>query len=261
MKLPQVIQSLEAIAPPSLAAPWDNVGLLITPLGSRGIKRILLTIDPTEAVADEAVLKKIDLVIAYHPILFRPARRLDAGNGHDRAVMKLVRKDIALYSPHTALDAVVGGVNDWLAGCIGEGEIEVLHPCGEMDAGQGRIVHLANPVALQTLAQRIRRNLGLRHVRTAKSTDGRSVRTVALCAGSGGDVLENVPADCYLTGEMGHHRVLAATQAGTHVILCEHSSTERGYLPVFAQILRRVLGVGIDILIAERDAEPIQTNR
>ena len=76
---------------------------------------LLLTIDLTEAVADEAIASKSDLIITYHPILFRPANRLDAGNAHDRTVMKLVQKNVAVYSPHTALDAVIGGVNDWLA--------------------------------------------------------------------------------------------------------------------------------------------------
>ena len=146
MKLQAVIQTLENIAPLTLAEDWDNVGLLINPVRPRNVKKILLTIDLTEAVADEAIAGKTDLIMTYHPILFRPASRLNAGNAYDRTVMKLIQKNIAVYSPHTALDAVIGGVNDWLADGIGDGEVSVLQPIPNSDAGQGRLVELKKPV-------------------------------------------------------------------------------------------------------------------
>lgn len=257
MKLANVIQILEKIAPLNLAEDWDNVGLLINPLRARKVKNILLTIDLTEAVADEAVAKKADLVIAYHPILFRPAHCLDANNAHDRAVMKLVQQHIAVYSPHTALDAVIGGVNDWLSDGVGEGDISVLQPIPDSDAGQGRLVALKRPVKLKTLALRIKKHLGLKTVRVASAAADEPIKTVALCAGAGSDVFNGVRADCYLTGEMSHHHVLAATLNGSHVILCEHTNTERGYLPVFRKILLKALGNGVDICISSEDADPI----
>ncbi len=152
MKLQSIIQTLENIAPLSYAEEWDNVGLLLNPLRPRNVKKILLTIDLTEAVADEATITKADLIMAYHPILFRPANRLNADNAYDRTVMKLIQKNIAVYSPHTALDAVIGGVNDWLADGVGEGEVSVLHPHEHGDAGQGRLVKLKRPVKLATLS-------------------------------------------------------------------------------------------------------------
>ena len=111
MKFTDVIRTLENIAPLHFAEEWDNVGLLINPLKPRQVKKIMLTIDLTEAVADEAIAAKTDLIVTYHPILFRPANRLNADSAYDRAVLKLVQKNIAVYSPHTALDAVIGGVN------------------------------------------------------------------------------------------------------------------------------------------------------
>jgi dinuclear metal center YbgI/SA1388 family protein len=257
MKLESVVQLLESIAPLSHAEAWDNVGVLINPLKSRPIKKILLTIDLTEAVAEEAIENKTDLIVTYHPILFRPANRLDSSNACDRTVMKLVQKNIAVYSPHTALDAVIGGVNDWLADGVGEGEISVLQPIPDSDAGQGRLVELARPVKLKTLTQRIKKYLGLKTLRIAAAADDGPIKTVALCAGAGADAFKGVAADCYLTGEMSHHNVLTATLNGSHVILCEHTNTERGYLPVFAKILTKALGNGVDISIAEMDSDPI----
>lgn len=260
MKLQTIIQRLEEIAPLKLAEEWDNVGLLINPLRPRNVKKILLTIDLTEAVADEAIAGKLDLIIAYHPILFRPASRMNADNAYDRAVMKLVQKNIAVYSPHTALDAVIGGVNDWLADGIGDGEVSVLQPIPDSDAGQGRLVELKKPVKLKTLTQRIKKHLGLKNLRIASATEDTPIQTLALCAGAGTDAFKDVQADCYLTGEMSHHNVLAATLAGSHVILCEHTNTERGYLPVFGKILGKALGNGIDIAVSEIDSDPIKFN-
>jgi dinuclear metal center YbgI/SA1388 family protein len=258
MKLQTVIQTLENIAPPSHAEDWDNVGLLINPLRPRNVKNILLTIDLTEAVADEAIGAKADLIVAYHPILFRPANRLNADNAYDRTVMKLVQKNIAVYSPHTALDSVIGGVNDWLADGVGNGEISVLQPEENSDAGQGRLVELKRPVKLKTLAQRVKSHLGLKNLRIAAAAEDMPIQSVALCAGAGTDAFRGIQADCYLTGEMSHHNVLAATLNGSHVILCEHSNTERGYLPIFGKILRKALGNGVDISVSEIDSEPIE---
>jgi putative NIF3 family GTP cyclohydrolase 1 type 2 len=91
MKLETVIETLEQIAPLEYAEDWDNAGLLIHPLRPRKVKKILLTIDLTEAVADEAIATRTDLIMSYHPILFRPASRLNANNAYDRTVMKLVQ--------------------------------------------------------------------------------------------------------------------------------------------------------------------------
>jgi dinuclear metal center YbgI/SA1388 family protein len=260
MKLQSIIQALENIAPLNLAEGWDNVGLLINPLHSRDIKKILLTIDLTEAVADEAIEQEMDLIVTYHPILFRPINRLNVQNAYDRTVMKLIQNNIAVYSPHTALDAVVGGVNDWLAEGIGEGEISILQPLENSDAGQGRLVKLAQPIKLNVLAQRIKKYLALQSVRIAQATEDKPIQSVALCAGAGADAFKGIEADCYLTGEMSHHNILAATQSGSHVILCEHTNTERGYLPRFGKFLHQALGKGVDISVSEIDSDPVEFN-
>jgi dinuclear metal center YbgI/SA1388 family protein len=258
MKLEPIIQILKDIAPLNLAEDWDNVGLLINPLRPRIVKKVLLTIDLTEAVADEAIAGKADLIIAYHPILFQGVQQLNANKAYDRTVMKLIQKNIAVYSPHTALDAVIGGVNDWLADGVGEGDVSVLHPIENSEAGQGRLVELKRPVKLKTLAGRIKQYLVLKTVRLASAADNASIKTVALCAGAGSGAFAGIQADCYLTGEMSHHAILAATQNGSHVILCEHTNTERGYLPQFAKILRKALGNGVDLSVSKVDSDPIQ---
>lgn len=260
MQLQTVIQKLGEIAPLHLAEDWDNVGLLINPLKPISMGKILLTIDLTEAVANEAIAEDVDMIITYHPILFRPANRLNAENAYDRTVMKLVQENIAVYSPHTALDAVIGGVNDWLAEGIGEGEVSILQPIPNTNAGQGRLVTLKNPTQLNELVKRVKAHLGLSHLRLALAAEDTPITTIALCAGAGTDAFKGITADCFLTGEMSHHNVLAATLSGSHVILCEHTNTERGYLPAFGKVLTNALGANISVISSKVDADPIQIN-
>lgn len=106
---------MDRIAPPALAQSWDNVGLLAGDRAAR-CQRALLTIDLTQAVLDEAVRSRCELVIAYHPPLFQPIRRILADSHETDSVLhRAITAGIAIYSPHTALDAAPGGTNDVIA--------------------------------------------------------------------------------------------------------------------------------------------------
>jgi len=262
LRLAQLVDVLEELVPLSWAEPWDNVGLLVQPRVVAEVASVLLTVDLTRAVVQEARRRRADMVVAYHPPLFEPLRRLLGTVASHDNVMQCIAAGIAIYSPHTALDAAPGGVNDWLADGLGSGERSGLMPQSDDADGpaQGREIVLDRPVALATLIRRVKQHLGLERLRVAaaKRHDKTDVRRVALCAGAGGSVLGGRDADVYLTGEMRHHDVLAAVERGTTVVLCEHTNTERGYLPVFAQQLRTRLGRGVKVTIAGADAEPLR---
>ena len=110
MKLSTITSALEQIAPPSLAEAWDNVGLLVGD-PNQDISKIMLTIDYSPAVAEEARAGNFNLVIAYHPPIFQAIKRVTAGS----PVFDAIRRGMAIYSPHTALDVAEGGTNDLLA--------------------------------------------------------------------------------------------------------------------------------------------------
>jgi dinuclear metal center YbgI/SA1388 family protein len=114
MQLANITNALQTIAPLSNAEEWDNVGLLIGD-PQQTISRIMLTIDYTPEVADEAKRAGCDFVVAYHPPIFKPVTRLTAGN----LIFDAIRRGVAIYSPHTALDAAEGGTNDMLADALG----------------------------------------------------------------------------------------------------------------------------------------------
>eukprot|EP00096_Caligus_rogercresseyi_P007432 TRINITY_DN2528_c0_g1_i1.p1 TRINITY_DN2528_c0_g1~~TRINITY_DN2528_c0_g1_i1.p1 ORF type:complete len:351 (+),score=85.93 TRINITY_DN2528_c0_g1_i1:44-1054(+) len=115
MNLKTVIQRLEKFAPSSLAEGWDNTGLLIEPSNTEKIiKKIMLTNDLTEGVLKEAVERNTDLIISYHPPIFKPLKKISQSSWKERITVICIENEIALYSPHTAYDKISGGVNDWL---------------------------------------------------------------------------------------------------------------------------------------------------
>ncbi len=116
MKVREVVGALEALAPPDLAAEWDNVGLLIGDAQAEAGK-LMLCIDLTDGVLAEAGRAKANMVMAYHPVIFHPIRRLTASEAH--VVYAAAAGGVAVYSMHTALDAVPGGTNDVLAEVLG----------------------------------------------------------------------------------------------------------------------------------------------
>ncbi|MCA8977935.1 MAG: Nif3-like dinuclear metal center hexameric protein [Planctomycetes bacterium] len=255
--LETVLAALQRVAPLELAAEWDNTGLLIEPRGRRRrVGRIVLCIDLAERVAIEAERAGADLVVAYHPTIFQPLRRLDIGDGKQRAVLHAARAGFAVYSPHTALDAVDGGIADWLAdGVLAGDEAKERRPCGDGD--YGRVVELPRAIPLSRLLQRMKRALRQKHLQVARPDTGpSSVRRVAVAAGAGGSILRGEAADVFVTGEMSHHEALAAVATGTSVVLAGHSNTERGYLPLLRRRLRRELGAEVDIRIARSDRDP-----
>lgn len=126
MELKEVLQVLEQLAPLSLAESWDNVGLLVEPSKPRPVKTVLLTNDLTDAVMEEAEAMSCDLIVSYHPPLFRPIKRLVQKDWKQRLAIRAVEAGIAVFSPHTSWDSVKGGVNDWLVGGLGSGQVSVL---------------------------------------------------------------------------------------------------------------------------------------
>ena len=340
MLLAKSLRALERVAPLRLAAPWDNVGLLVDVVTAaapeRAPFRVLLTIDLTPAVLEEAIRLRSHLIVAYHPTPFAAMKRFESGSHASRVVLMCAAHGIAVYSPHTAADCVAGGVNDWLVRAVTERlkatptgspaaaaaadnsaadaawTVSPVTPCADpvlaaSGAGEGRIArrnpasgntHAPAPLTLALFVDAVKAALHLDHVtlalpeRCASEQRGDNVgaalparlaamhaaasipvSSFAVCAGSGGSILAGVPVDVLLTGEMGHHAVLAEVRQGRAVVLTGHTNCERGALPVLAARLREEWAAeggstsggggdgaaddGLDIHISRVDADPL----
>jgi hypothetical protein len=141
-------------------------------------------------------------------------------------------------------------------------DVYPLTPRPRAGFGVGRSVTFPEPVALEALVERVKRHTGrtaLRVAATPAHRAGLGLRRAAVSAGSGGSVLGKAGEyDLHLTGELSHHAVLACLARGTSVILCEHSSSERGYLPTLARRLTELARGAIEVLLADNDREPLE---
>ena len=251
MKLHAVTTILDDLAPLRYAEGWDNVGLLVGDPDAE-IRRVLVTVDYTRGVADEG---ECDLVVAYHPPMFAAVKRVP----HRALWAEAVRKGIALYSPHTALDVAAGGTNDFLGDACAMTTREAIRRFAvdePAEIGLGRVGDVF-PTTLAELVARLKPALGLGHVLVAGDLAG-AVKRVAVAAGAGGELLGDAiraHADVFVTGEVRHHDALAAVAKGTAVIATMHSNSERAAVRAYARKLA-VRVPELAVRFSEADADP-----
>lgn len=368
---------MQNIAPLEYAQGWDKVGLLVGDAQAEIRGPVMLTIDLTEPVLNEAVQAGAGAIIAYHPPIFEPLTKVTAATPRQRVILRAIEHRLAIYSPHTALDAVPGGMTDWLceglsggepgrirgdcralqshatlpptqelkivtfvpareaenvrnalasagAGIIGEysvcafavngvgtfmgssrarpaigtpehlekaEEIRLEMVCGDAalplaletlrrfhpyetpaidvytltpqprrGAGSGRRLVLDRPCTVGELAQRFKTFIRRDRVRYALPwDDDRPISRVGVVPGAGESlsrVAREEGCEVFVTGEMKHHDVLGALNAGMAIILGGHTSTERGYLP---RLAARLAEAGFSPLVSQRDRDPLVT--
>ena len=253
-----ILSVLQQLAPSQLAESWDNVGLLIDPTGRSTFERALVTIDLTETVLDEALKLGADLIVAYHPPIFSGLKHLRCTVAKERVVLRAIAAALTIYSPHTALDSVPGGMGDWLAQALGPGQTTpILAATSDPRAGAGRFIQLDQSLTIDQAVTLIKAHLGLKHVRVGAPSTPCTIRTAAVCPGAGGGIFERLGhVDLLLTGEMRHHDVLERVARGSYVVLTEHTNSERGYLPQLAQDIEQRCA-GLAVFVARSDADPL----
>ncbi|EGE09213.1 NGG1 interacting factor Nif3 [Trichophyton equinum CBS 127.97] len=262
-----VVRCIQKMYPESLAdKSFDNTGLLLeAPLNKhRRLKNsVLLTVDLTKAVADEAIARGDSIIIAYHPIIFRGLKSLTLANSQQQSLLRLAQEGISVYSPHTAVDATPGAMADWLCQCAVPSSLqprpstETIYPSPDppvdpdfKDAGMGRKITFEQPLPLNDIIGAIaktalpRSNVIGTHTESSavgfsiaipqgSTVSDITISSVAACPGSGSSILmkNGTPAaDLLLTGELSHHEALAAIEAGSVVVTLSHSNSERGFL-------------------------------
>lgn len=127
IRIKEIVDHFESIAPCALQESYDNSGLLVGNSGSL-VEAALVTLDVTEAVVDEAIQKHCGLIVAHHPVIFAGLKKLTGRNYVERLILKAIKNDVAIYAAHTNLDAATGGVNDKICEKLGLVNTKVLQP-------------------------------------------------------------------------------------------------------------------------------------
>ena len=125
VKVKDVMACLENMAPPSYAEKWDNVGLMTGSM-ENDAETVMLTLDVTPDVAEQAVKQKVQMIVSHHPLIFAPLKTLAETSWQNRMLAAIIRSGIAVYSAHTNLDSAAGGVNDVLAEKLGLMDVSIL---------------------------------------------------------------------------------------------------------------------------------------
>lgn len=209
MKLRDVIVTLERFAPLSLQDEYDNAGLQIGLTEDAEVSGVLLCLDVTEEVIDEAVACGCNLVVSHHPLLFRPLRRIAGEDYVQRCVMHAIRNGVAVYSAHTNLDNAPGGVSWRMAEVMHLTDVKLLQPNDSVEgAGAGVVGNLPEAISADEFCGLLRDCFKVDCVRH-NDVGQRRIERVALCGGAGAFLIPaalRAGADAFVTGEIGYHR-------------------------------------------------------
>ena len=238
MKIQEFTATMERIAPRDLALEFDNPGLLIEPDHDE-IAHVLVALDCTKAVVEEAVKLGADLVLTHHPLFFHPVKHMTYSDPATVAACMLLRHGIGLFSAHTNLDAAHGGVNDTLCTLFG------IREAIPFDEGVGRVGVLKASETLSSFAARVEAALNTR-VQVIGDMDA-MVSRIAVMGGSGGDSIALAAeqgTDVLLTGEVKHSDAIDAKTLGISLIVAGHYETEAVVLePLMKRLQNDCFGV------------------
>lgn len=231
MKIKEITAAIERFAPLGWQASYDNAGLIVGRPDDE-VHKVLLAVDVTEAVLDEAQREGCDLVVTHHPIVFHALKRFNSADPVQRCVERAIRCGIALYACHTNLDSAPGGMSWRLAGMLGIGNLTVLQPSATACATESYVVSgvaasgcvIAEPAAPcavgfgvvgelpeteSTLGflRRMQRLLGVKVVRHSDLASD-EVRRVAVCTGAGASLIgdaRRAGAELYITADLKYN--------------------------------------------------------
>jgi len=272
-----VAQVIEKIAPKSWAEDWDNVGLLVGS-GSTPIERILITLDGTLEVVEEAKAYGAQLIVAHHPIIFRPLKNLRLDNAAAQVPLRLLQHQIGYYAAHTNLDQSIFSSSRALGEILGLKEMKILEePAYDRIAqlkrgesrGYGVSGHLPNPEKLGDVWKRFLGSLrqpgvyaqpyAFTGVRLAGSLE-KTVRKVAIVNGSGARFVQKAlfkGADLLVTGDVDHHAALEALEGGMAVGDLGHFLSEAPMLQAMAHYLSTEKSLqGLEIRVSSINRSP-----
>lgn len=228
----EIEQALYRLAPKDGAMHGDNVGHLVGD-PEREVQHVLVALDVTEGVVDEAIAKGCDLIVAHHPVInsnWAPVQTVRYDTLKGRMLMKLIQNGISVIAMHTNLDVAAGGVNDRLAQQLGLQNVET------MENGLIRIGTLPQTMELRNFAAFVKDALGCNGVRYSDA--GKTVSKVAVGGGTCGDYEAEVLAagcDTFVTADLKYHQFLDARDI--NLVDAGHFPTEDPVCAVLIQYI------------------------
>ncbi len=237
MKVRDVIKVIEDFAPLGLQEKWDNSGLCIGSPEAE-VSSVLLGLDCTEALVDEAIACGADMIITHHPLIFSGLKKISPEDQVGAAVIKAISNGISVYAAHTSADKVIAGVSGAMAARLGLVEVEILDEDGE-GTGLGVVGNLPEPVSAEEAVALVKDRFSLKAMRTSRPVEGKISR-IAMCGGSGGSLIAAAMASgaqLYISGDISYHNFF--TKEGFMIMDIGHYESEIEIVDILFSLLRK----------------------
>ena len=205
MKVKDIIKVIEDFAPLSIQEGWDNSGLCVGSPEDE-VTSVLLALDCTPALVDEAVACGADMIVTHHPLIFAGLKKISPDDMVGEAVIKAIRAGISVYAAHTSADKVLEGVSGAMAARLGLVSVSVLDEDGD-GTGLGVVGDFPQPMTASQAIAFVKERFSLKAMKTSRPSDG-MISRVAMCGGSGGSLIKaarNAGAQLYISGDISYH--------------------------------------------------------
>lgn len=263
INMDNLLDQLRIIAPRELEEDWDNGGFQIH-MGNEQVKRILITLEITNAVIEEAAKRKADFIITHHPLMMEKIDVVDAGTLNGNYIIKLIKHGISVYAAHTSFDSVFGGNNDYLADLLDlqmVRRLKVWTPLGNKEL-IGRVGSFSAPLTIKEAAELVESALNLTSPPKVVGNYNDIVEKVAISSGAGGDAIDAVirnECDLFITGDVRHHQAQKAREMGLNIIDAGHFGTEYIFIKNFADKLKKAVGDQVEVLESNAIVDPFES--
>ena len=253
----KLIETLEQIAPLSLAESWDNCGMQID-LQPEAINKILVCLEMSKDILEEAKMKNADFIVTHHPLYFRGLKKVDCNSVIGNYTCELIKNNISVYSSHTSFDKAEKGNNYHLAKLLGLDDLKSFEDISTDYIGVYGIFN--KPITLKALLIKLSDVLDipaeeLRYIGDLSA----AIDKIGLCTGAGVEtcaIAQKIGCQVFITGDVKHHDAVDAMEMGMNVIDAGHYGTEKIFISNMAAQLRELLGNKVEIMGAESNRNP-----
>ena len=237
MKVKDIIKVIEGFAPLSIQEGWDNSGLCV---GSPedDVNSVLLALDCTPALVDEAVSCGADMIVTHHPLIFSGLKKISPDDMTGAAVIKAIKAGISIYSAHTNADKVLAGVSGAMAARLFLENVQILADEGD-GVGLGVIGDLPQPMTAEQAVALVKERFSLKVVKTSRPVEG-LISRVAMCGGSGGSLIgaaQKSGAQLYISGDISYHNYF--TREGFMLMDIGHYESEIDIVDILFSLIKK----------------------
>ena len=237
MKVKDIRSVIEEFAPLSVQESWDNSGLCVGSPEDE-VTSVLLGLDCTPALVDEAVACGADMIVTHHPLIFKGVKKISPDDQTGEAIIKAIRAGISIYAAHTSADKVLSGVSGAMAERLGLRNVRILDEDGE-GTGLGTIGEFEVPMTSEEAVAFVKERFGLKVLKASRPVDGK-IERVAMCGGSGGSLIGAAMksgAQLYISGDISYHNFF--TEPHFMIMDIGHYESEIEIVDILFSLIRK----------------------